>query len=350
MKAEILYYPSIELRNENWVKRSLLYWDRICRIVPEGYMPNDSDFIKTLKDNYLIKDIRVSESQKINTAYDFGKFLKKHNAAGLTFDIEDNDDHNYRLHKDKVYYKLWDIFQKSGVTTIGGEWLTLPKEAIGYYMLFLANAIARSRRIVTGTDDQQCWCVTPYFTERGNFDEFVYNPEAEGLYCQLILDDILPSDVTNLTSADIIKFCNTRNDEKIFLREKINEVLSRLQSVTDREQIESDMSDLLNEIEHAKTEYKRSREFAHSGMPETALAVGVPVALTAISVAGANLYNPISLGASLTLGAIAAIKDYSKIKRERDKSYESYLVGISDTISRRLPIESHIEFEEFMND
>lgn len=350
MKAEILYYPSIEIKNETWVKQSLLYWDRICRIVPEGYSPNDSDFIKCLKDEGLVKDILVSEAQKMETALNFGKFLKTKNAAGLTFDLEDNEEHIYRLHKDKVYHKLWNIFQRSGITTIGGEWLALPKEAIGYYMLFLANAIARSRRIVTGTDNQQCWSIAPYFTEKGNFDEFVYNPEATGLYCQLILEDIFPSDVTNLTSSDIISFCNNRSDEKALLRAKINEFLSRLHTVTDRDQLESDMSDLLDEIEKAKNEYKRSRQFIHSGMPETALAAGVPVSLTAISVFGADLYNPISLGSSLILGAVAAIKDYSKIKRDRNKSYESYLVGISDQISRRLPIQSHIDFEEFIND
>lgn len=39
----ILYYPHIEFQNEAWVKSSLLLWNHVYRIVPEGYVPNDSD-------------------------------------------------------------------------------------------------------------------------------------------------------------------------------------------------------------------------------------------------------------------------------------------------------------------
>ena len=44
----ILYYPSIHFKDENWVKRALLYWDSVYRIVPVGGRLFDSDFIKEL--------------------------------------------------------------------------------------------------------------------------------------------------------------------------------------------------------------------------------------------------------------------------------------------------------------
>ena len=36
-----LYYPYIEVY-ESWLKTSLLYWDKVRRIVPDGYQPSDS--------------------------------------------------------------------------------------------------------------------------------------------------------------------------------------------------------------------------------------------------------------------------------------------------------------------
>ena len=33
----ILYYPTIEFQSETWVKASLLFWDKIYRIVPANY-------------------------------------------------------------------------------------------------------------------------------------------------------------------------------------------------------------------------------------------------------------------------------------------------------------------------
>ena len=58
----ILYYPHIEFKNEAWVKSSLLLWDHVYRIVPENYIPNDSDEIK-------------KKEPKLNKIRDFKKKL-----------------------------------------------------------------------------------------------------------------------------------------------------------------------------------------------------------------------------------------------------------------------------------
>ena len=38
-----LYYPFIHFRDESWLKLTSLYWDRMGRIVPEGYGLRDND-------------------------------------------------------------------------------------------------------------------------------------------------------------------------------------------------------------------------------------------------------------------------------------------------------------------
>ena len=40
-----LYYPTIEFANKEWLWNACLLWDKVYRIVPEGYIPNDRDEI-----------------------------------------------------------------------------------------------------------------------------------------------------------------------------------------------------------------------------------------------------------------------------------------------------------------
>ncbi len=47
-----LYYPYIHFRDEEWLRTSLLYWDRMARIVPSGYPPHDSPTVKRLTDDF----------------------------------------------------------------------------------------------------------------------------------------------------------------------------------------------------------------------------------------------------------------------------------------------------------
>jgi hypothetical protein len=52
MASEIaLYYPYIHFQHDAWLKEAVLYWDKVSRIVPEGYAHklHDSDVVKTLK-------------------------------------------------------------------------------------------------------------------------------------------------------------------------------------------------------------------------------------------------------------------------------------------------------------
>lgn len=73
----ILYYPHIEFQNEAWVKSSLLLWNHVYRIVPEGYSPNDSDEIKALVDADLVRDIKLDDKDREDTFEEFLKLCDK---------------------------------------------------------------------------------------------------------------------------------------------------------------------------------------------------------------------------------------------------------------------------------
>lgn len=74
-----LYYPLIHFRNEEWLKLSALYWDRMGRIVPHSYEPEDppavahfGDYVETLRPEWVRPEFGAG----------FVEFIKD-NAPGL---------------------------------------------------------------------------------------------------------------------------------------------------------------------------------------------------------------------------------------------------------------------------
>ena len=52
-----LYYAFIHFRSDAWVKLAILHWDRMGRIVPEGYLKRDSETVQELVAAGFIEDV-----------------------------------------------------------------------------------------------------------------------------------------------------------------------------------------------------------------------------------------------------------------------------------------------------
>lgn len=162
MKADsILYYPHIEFQNEAWVKSSLLLWDHVYRIVPDGYIPNDSDEIKNLIDSDLVRNIKLDNKDREDTFNEFLHLCDKLEycmPAGLFPSDED------RIHPDKIDNRLYPYLDLIGEYFIDeGRWLHLSKELARGYMFKLSQVVARIRNLNRGTDDIDAWSISPFF-------------------------------------------------------------------------------------------------------------------------------------------------------------------------------------------
>ena len=108
MKADsILYYPHIEFQNEAWVKSSLLLWDHVYRIVPDGYTPDDSDEVKALLEEDMVRDVKLEENDREDTFVEFLNLcnrIETNMPSGLVPSDED------RIHPDKIDTRLYPCF------------------------------------------------------------------------------------------------------------------------------------------------------------------------------------------------------------------------------------------------
>lgn len=249
----ILYYPHIEFQNEAWVKSSLLLWDHVYRIVPEGYSPNDSDEIKALVDEDLVRDIKLDDKDREDTFEEFLKLcdrIENRMPAGLIPSDED------RIHPGKIDNRLYPFLDLIGEHFIDEDnWLHLSKELARGYMFKLSQVVARIRNLNRGTDDLDAWSINPYFSENANFGDFLQDPTAKGFFCSVTLEDIVPQNIGEVSARELVTFVNKRKDERKLLREKFDDFTNHLAKISNIQHAGQVNEDFVKELLDSKEQY-----------------------------------------------------------------------------------------------
>ena len=76
-----LHYPTIEFNDVDAFKRSLLVWDRIHRIVPNGYEPQDQPEVSEAAAAGAVLNLTVDGEREVKSGASIPGFLQ---AARLT--------------------------------------------------------------------------------------------------------------------------------------------------------------------------------------------------------------------------------------------------------------------------
>lgn len=345
----ILYYPSIEFHSDEWVKSSLLLWDSVYRIVPADYKPYDSHSIREFADSGLVRDVNLDESDVKQTGDEFIELCDSLPFIPAGLEPGDED----RIHPDKIDKRLYPSLEKIADNFLHHGWLHLSKELARGYMFYLAKTVAQRRNLVRGTDDSDCWSIAPYFTEQANFDDFMCNEEAEGFYCSLFLEDLIPKNIGGVPAKEIITFVEQRKDLKEQLRIKLDTLFAKLSLIDNKEQAYIEVNDFLAQVDYDKKELRKSMGFWKSGIPSSLFAVGVPTTLTALGALGlsGDAFTAKKIASSILIGAVASYTDYNKtVKHNRDSSYVSYLLQVDKLVRPDLPYRLMRNLEEFIND
>lgn len=197
----ILYYPTIEFRDEAWLKAALLVWDHVYRIVPRSYIPRDSEGVRAAVAADRVRAVVLEDGDYKDIYSEFDQFLGQleFKPAGLDAQI------TARLHSDKIDKRLYPIIRDLA-TNFSGDWLELPTDIAHGYMMYLATAVAKRRNFERGTDNADAWTTATFFSEDGNVSEFVYTAdESDSVRC-LGLRDIIPVSIADVPILGIIDF------------------------------------------------------------------------------------------------------------------------------------------------
>jgi hypothetical protein len=350
MRDSVLYFPHIEI-NGSWLKSALLLWEHVYRIVPKDYTPDDSDQVKEAVDGGLVRPIRLEQQDMRGFTQAFLDFVDSLDAkpSGL---MHDEISH---IHPDKIDSHLYPILEQCSDGWTKDGWIRLPREVARGYMFFLANQVAHRRHLSRCTDSNYCFSVSAYFSEDGNFGDFLRNPDAEGFYSSLILRDLLPIDTSGIPMKDIITVSSRSRDERKRFRSQLSRFSDELHSCQSVDHAKTVLNDYKADLISAKNALKASQGFMNKDDTGALLIMGLPTALTAYGAlvsASADPFGLHTISTSLLVGAIAAYQSYKYVKCATKNPYgAAYLISLEEAFAKsgQYPaLDRHLE--EFVND
>ena len=351
MRNSILYYPHIEFQNMGWLKSSLLLWDHVYRIVPESYQPQDNHEIEHAADLGIVRSVDLDENDIRGFSTEFTDFVEQlpFQPAGLEY-----DEIAY-LHPEKVDSHLYPFLEQYATGESNKGFIELPKEIVRGYMFFLANQVAGRRGLSRCTDDIYSFAVSSYFSEDANFDELLYDREAEGFYSSLILNDLLPLDIEAVPMDKIIKAISNSKDERVRFREELAKFSGELHRCESNDHAQTILNDYKQDLIKAKNEIKAAQGFLNKDDVGSVFTMGLPTSLTAYGAlfgATGDPFGIYTLSSSLLIGAIAAYQDYKKTKSlEENNCGAAYLISLDKQFSGTGTYPAFDRYlEEFVND
>jgi hypothetical protein len=371
MANQALYYPWIEIRDEQWLKTSLLYWDELRTIVPESIeTPYTTNSTRFLSDEGILRPIRVrSDMEEIEDISDSVlTYLSTNEGARV---VATNGYKNSVIHEEKLPYKfeqfadihpeklpirirheLRHLFKKSDRD---GSWLSVDSGFADFYMTLLASKLSErtGSSLVTADSMANDLAVAihldaPLGQKVGNFFESdrhhryrrrrefdAYGPRrkrpyalAEGLLANLAISKINISELTPI--QDLITFKNKYSDEFGRFHKAIHdlckgidqdlpiEALQERVSTIYRNDVEPSINALKSALDGKKIKWKAE------GLMK--LAFMSASSYSALAVAGLSAPIALLAGAGISLTATGVLHNIEKRGHLRNEPF-AYLLS-----------------------
>ncbi len=191
MTDKILYFPYIDIPDNSWTVKSIMYWDEVATITPQSFIetPSElSDFMREVLQTNLVRQIFPYdiESHKVN----FNKFQAIIQKTKINLDERresfKNKNEVARIHRDKFSWEIFNYLESEGLATKFGDyydWYLVEKSIANLMMLYLATQLSKDKGYIPATDKQENIPI--------KFSDQNLNIKTEKIRSQ-ILENILP--------------------------------------------------------------------------------------------------------------------------------------------------------------
>lgn len=234
-----LYYPTIDIRDEKWLKTSALYWEEISTIVPDGFGNPYNYNCRQLEDAGILKqEIVKSRTMKSATIRnkvieyfsDYEKFystLQERDREGLF---------ENRIYWEKIDPKLHD-FIRGHFSRHTRDYFYSDSGFADFYMTILANHIAKrkgmnlitdtriSNRIGIGVSNETASVITP---RRQQYEVDEIHRLTESILANISINHFGISPNTSIN--DIIEFRNKYKDYLVKYRMELQTLSNTLKN------------------------------------------------------------------------------------------------------------------------
>lgn len=251
--TKALYYPTIDIKDEDWLKNAILFWDEISTIVPESVnLPYENRTSMVLKDEGILKPYIISANNPdieklegkikdfaanrdalhyFNHKKTWGKNPYSDKRAGIY------------LHREKLPLRVQEMLEKKDLIDSEG-WVHVSNNFANYYMTLLATAIAKRKHLCLLTGDSEDYDLSSSYDFsiegiNGFATESIKKSMGDMVMFRLVVGGFTVNPLTSID--DLLKYKRKRKDELALFRSELGNLTSSVnfQEVESVEELKS---------------------------------------------------------------------------------------------------------------
>ncbi|HLO28293.1 MAG TPA: DUF6236 family protein [Anaerolineales bacterium] len=342
MTRTLLYYPSIDIVNLQWIKNSILYWDCIGSIVPRNLEEKyrESKYIKILNEEGLYKpfypDDHLEDDQMPVLSQEF---LDRHKfiIAKRLFEPSPQPEGVYHVYEGKVPRDIREYLLEKGYALQNRGWLILSRRDGLLFMSLLAKYLAAQNKEMS---------VTPG-TDHIEYQDLAFravNSQTSNPSTQITLRNLLPMPAGAASLQEVIKFKRKREVELYNFRKVIDTYHDKLLNAADskqtREIIRGFTEEMSIELKKIKRLFDEHKVPIMLGAVKTIIGIEVPALIVLLSSLDSNFPLWLKFFAAGSAGAISLRKYQLDVRNKlneltADKAYSYIYYAEKEGIIRR---------------
>lgn len=342
-----LYYPFIHFRNESWLKMTSLYWDRMSRIVPEGYKLRDTETVRAFKDHGYIIDYSPSGTDRqLMRAFrsllaTHGERLASRYGLHLSADWPEEPSGAGHFGDTRLAYifgleidpdlvdELVALNLAERGRTRDPRWVGMHPRLAGIYMTALADAMATRRGAEPVSDDALSHIGISDFSMEGLAEALLAEDDelspplhhgAEQLVASLTIKLVVPANLDNVEPRRLLDFRARYKAERAAFQQQVRDMVSELrgggiedpQALHDHLQIqyekflEPQLADLERRLRDAKIDTVSAVLNVKTSLPAQTVGAGL----------FAHAPAPLIATATVALGVWQVWRDHRQAQRQ----------------------------------
>ena len=316
---DLIYYPTFEPQDLNWIKYALIYIDKFSPIIPDSGMTELSDLYWRINDNTnLIESLTPKwqhgdvASTKAIKEIDFiqrypEQFRDKLNNVNIIRTWTDRNQQRFKLYEEKfnIPFKYFCLENNLAHECSGG--IKMAKELAHLFMTYLADEIAFNEQATPITDNPKLDLLSTYIRTKD------IKNEARIEAVNTLIDQHLPEKIENIDFDRLIEFRKDSGIEE--LRLKFNKALDKFYEAIENN---NDISVFINDLENINKDLIKEIGLFFGG-------------LISIGLGGLIIYNnpnstdletikQITEGTIFTVGGLVGINHSWKLNNDRRKA------------------------------
>jgi hypothetical protein len=361
-----LYYPYMHILNESWLKRSLLYWDQLRRIVPDGVrLDHYEDCYWAREEGLLVATSPTPYLPKAAQRFraKIPALVEEVRHRGESFGVDDPEsatqDPDRRIHLEKIEPALRRFLVDQQIAQLEGDWMVSHPDVADWYMTCLATVMSEQIGSPVVTDLQKNNAIGEYLTHANpasaetssdrdtemlrfripSIEEYLThaNPasaetSSDRGTAMLRLRIPFPDAeaVARVPLREILEFREKYADERRNLRSIIEDLMKDVHTISDKNELSDHLNDKQSTLDKAIKEHRRAADRFYVKTLPTVLQISAPAGPMALAtLLGAPPLTVAVLGAGSV--ALLAVCWWAKFKDDeaavKAKPYQ-YLLSL----------------------